>query len=84
MPATQAKLIIREARATDARAVAALSRKVYGKTEGFSAAQIRGQINNFPEGQFVAEYEGEIVGHCATLIVESDLAFANRFVRIDY
>ncbi|MFO1261270.1 MAG: GNAT family N-acetyltransferase [Sphingomonadaceae bacterium] len=78
MPATQAKLIIREARATDARAVAALSRKVYGKTEGFSAAQIRGQINNFPEGQFVAEYEGEIVGHCATLIVESDLAFANH------
>lgn len=75
---TQAKLVIREARAADARAVAALSRKVYGRADGFSTAQVRGQINNFPEGQFVAEYEGEIVGHCATLIVDEDLAFAQH------
>ena len=78
MPNTQAKLIIREAKPADARSIAALSRKVYGKTEGFSTAQIRGQINNFPEGQFVAEYEGEIVGHCATQIVDEDLAFAQH------
>lgn len=78
MPNTQAKLIIREAKPADARAIAALSKKVYGKTEGFSSAQIRGQINNFPEGQFVAEYEGDIVGHCATLIVSEELAFAQH------
>lgn len=76
MPNTQAKLVIREARLSDARAVAALSRKVYGRTKGFSSAQIRGQINNFPEGQFVAEYEGAIVGHCATQMVDAALAFA--------
>lgn len=76
MPATQAKLVIREARAADARAIAALSRKVYGKADGFSSAQIRGQINNFPEGQFVAEYEGTVVGYCATQIVDEDIAFA--------
>jgi predicted amidohydrolase len=75
-PESKAKLIIREARAGDARIISALSRKVYGRADGFSTAQIRGQINNFPEGQIVAEYEGEIVGHCATLIVDSDLAFA--------
>lgn len=78
MPDTHAKLVIREAKASDARAIAALSAKVYGKADAFSGAQIRGQINNFPEGQFVAEYEGKIVGHCATLIVSADLAFAQH------
>lgn len=76
MPGTKAKLIIREARASDARAIVALSRKIYGKADAYSGAQIRGQINNFPEGQFVAEYEGTIVGHCATLIVDAEIAFA--------
>lgn len=76
MTGTKAKLVIREAKAADARAISALSKKVYGKDDGFSTAQVRGQINNFPEGQFVAEYEGTIIGHCATLIVSEDLAFA--------
>ena len=39
MPDTHAKLIIREAKASDARAIAALSAKVYGKADAFSGAQ---------------------------------------------
>src|SRR5690606_187169 len=31
------------------------------------------QINNFPEGQFVAEYDGQIVGHCATFIISGEV-----------
>ena len=73
---TQAKLIVRPATSRDSKAIARLSAKVYGKDQAMSAANIRGQINNFPEGQFVAEYEGAIVGHCATLIVSQDVAFA--------
>jgi len=73
---TQAKLVVRPATLRDSRAIARLSTKVYGKTEGMSAAHVRGQINNFPEGQFVAEYEGAIVGHCATMIVSHEVAFA--------
>jgi predicted amidohydrolase/predicted N-acetyltransferase YhbS len=75
MADSKAKLIVRSATVADARAIAALSTKVYGKGEAFTAAQIRGLVNNFPEGQFVAEYEGKIVGHCATLIVSSKQAF---------
>src|SRR3546814_14176809 len=63
MAHTPAKLIIRLAEISDAKAIATLSAKVYGKAHAFSEPQVRGQINNFPEGQFVAEYEGVMVGH---------------------
>ncbi|MBA3055102.1 MAG: GNAT family N-acetyltransferase, partial [Sphingomonadales bacterium] len=76
MSHSSAKLVIRPATSSDAKAIAALSAKVYGKSASYSQAQIRGQVNNFPEGQFVAEYEGKIVGHCATLIVPGEIALA--------
>ncbi|MGE3690395.1 MAG: nitrilase-related carbon-nitrogen hydrolase [Novosphingobium sp.] len=75
MPQIKPKLIVRTATSDDAKAIAALSAKVYGKAAAFTQAQIFGQINNFPDGQFVAEYEGKIVGHCATLAVTEEQAF---------
>lgn len=74
--ATPAKLVIRQARVGDASAMAALSRRVFGEVNAASRAEIRGQINNFPEGQFVAEYEGQIVGVCATMVVPEAEAMA--------
>jgi predicted amidohydrolase/predicted N-acetyltransferase YhbS len=74
--ASKAKLIIRQARAGDAPAIARLSVKVYSVGDAFTRAEIRGQINNFPEGQFVAEYEGTVVGHCATMVLTAEQAFA--------
>ena len=78
MSQSKAKLIIRPARRKDARALAELSAKVYGAADAFTQAEVRGQINNFGEGQFVAEYEGLIVGHCATLIVTEAQAFGQH------
>jgi predicted amidohydrolase/ribosomal protein S18 acetylase RimI-like enzyme len=69
MAQTTAKLVIRQARPADVAAIARLSVKIYGRADGFTRGEVRGQINNFPEGQFVAEYEGKIVGHCATMLV---------------
>jgi predicted amidohydrolase/ribosomal protein S18 acetylase RimI-like enzyme len=78
MPDTdsKAKLIIRPATTADARKIAGLSTRIYGKADAMTPAEVRGQINNFPEGQFVAEYERKIVGHCATMIVPAEEAFA--------
>lgn len=73
-----AKLTIRQAEIGDVKNIAALSARVYGKGHGYTEAHIRGQISNFPEGQFVAEYGSEIVGHCATLIVPSDAVFQSH------
>src|SRR3546814_14991035 len=78
MESPRPKLVIRNSETRDAAAVARLTAKVYGRAEAYSAAQIRGQINNFPEGQFLAEYEGQIVGFCATLIVPEAAAMADH------
>ena len=74
MTAEKPKLLIRVAALKDAREISALSRKVYGKGEGYTPEEILGQINNFYEGQLVAEYEGKIVGHCATFQISEKTA----------
>lgn len=68
------KLIIRSATYHDIPKIRDLSHQVYDKKEGYSQAEIRGQIKRFPEGQFVAEYEGKIVGYCASMITTGNLA----------
>ena len=73
--AAKPKLIIRNAEITDAPALAALSRRVYGDAEGSVEDALRGQINQFPEAQFLAEFEGEVVGFCSTFIISEELAF---------
>ncbi len=82
MAATQKEqrpsLIVRNARASDAPRVARLSEKVYGASHAYSPEMIQGQVTNFPEGQFVAEYEGEIVGYCATFIAHEELALGSH------
>ncbi|WP_425409979.1 nitrilase-related carbon-nitrogen hydrolase [Hyphococcus sp.] len=62
-------LVIRNAVLSDVPEIAALSARVYGEQEASSEDEIRGQINNFAEGQYVAEYEGRTVGYCATFII---------------
>jgi len=74
---TRPKLVVRNAVAADIPGIQALSRKVYaslGEAGAYLSAQLHGHINQFPEGQFVAEYDGEIVGYCATFRISADVA----------
>ncbi len=61
------KLSIREAKIRDIQKIQQLIKKVYQKLPTYPLNLIRGQINSFPEGHFVAEYDGEIVGYCASI-----------------
>ncbi len=74
--ASKPRLIIRNATLADVGAIRELSRRVYGDDLAYTLGHIRGQINNFPEGQFVADYGGQVVGYCATFITEEALALA--------
>ena len=67
--ASKPKLFVRRARLSDVPAIYELGKKVYAPLPSLNERMIRGQINNFPEGQFVAEYDGKVVGHCATFII---------------
>jgi predicted amidohydrolase/GNAT superfamily N-acetyltransferase len=71
------KLLVRNARIRDIPAIRALSEKVYVPTglQGYASATLRGQINNFPDGQFVAIYDDRVVGYCATFVIGADAAF---------
>lgn len=74
MREASAKLAIRKAQLNEAQEISILSARVYPPEDAYTASQILGQINNFPEGVFVAEYEGKIVGYCATSIIDEALA----------
>ena len=64
-------LHIRNAESGDAAKIAKLSTKVYGRDD-YSEKEIRAQIRTFPEGQFVAESDDQIIGYCGTLCIEED------------
>jgi predicted amidohydrolase/ribosomal protein S18 acetylase RimI-like enzyme len=77
-PRSRSRLVVRRAKRADIEALAELSRRVYAPVPGYSRRMLRAQLNNFPDGQFVAEYDGKIVGHCATFITTEKIALAQH------
>lgn len=71
------ELVIRNATVADIREVQELSKKVYRKNL-YSRAELRGQMQHFPEGQFVAVYQDKIVGYCSSLIIAEERAMRNH------
>lgn len=68
-------LTVRNARLADVPAVRGLMARVYGDMPAYTAGMLRGQITHFPEGQFVVEYEGEVVGYAASFRIDETTAF---------
>ena len=74
--AAQKRREVRPAVPTDVRAIIRLIARVYPGLPNYSPATVRGQINNFPDGCFVALYDNKVVGYCATMRVSKGMAFA--------
>ncbi|MGB3738011.1 MAG: GNAT family N-acetyltransferase [Pontixanthobacter sp.] len=74
----QKRLEIRNGRMKDVRGIAALIRRVYTELPPYTQGEIRGQINNFPEGCFVALLDDEIVGYCASMQLPQPVVFADH------
>ena len=71
-----AKLELRVAVPDDVPGILALISRAYPGIANYSAGQISGQINNYPEGQFVAILEGAVVGYCASSRIDEAIALA--------
>ena len=71
-----AKLEVRTATPGDITGILSLIGRVYTGAENYSRGMIRGQINNFPDGQFVALYEGKVVGYCASSRIDEEVALS--------
>lgn len=60
---------IRQATAQDIPSVIALQRRIYPTIPPWTAAKLGEQLEIFPQGQVVAEIDGELAGYAASLIV---------------
>lgn len=63
------KVIIRNTTRSDFDAIRNLQQKIYPHLKPWSNEQLENHIKVFPEGQFVAEFDGAIVGTASSLII---------------
>ncbi len=66
MATKEPRLQVRLATLQDIPIIRSLCEKVYGEGNTYSVAQLKGQMQNFAEGQLVAVLDDEVIGYCAT------------------
>ncbi len=71
-------LHVRNARHADVPAIVDLTSRVYAGTGmyGYSEGSLKGQLNYFPEGQFVVTVDDQVVGYCATFRISEKVGLA--------
>ncbi|KAA5604822.1 GNAT family N-acetyltransferase [Roseospira marina] len=69
-------MVVRTATVDDIDAIRDLCARVYTDVPPYSPTTLKAQQQHFAEGQFVAVYEGTVVGYCATFRIAEALAFA--------
>jgi predicted amidohydrolase/GNAT superfamily N-acetyltransferase len=76
LQADKSPLEIRNARLEDVEAIRDLTERVYAGSgmHGYPHEMITGQINHFPEGQFVVTHSGKVIGYCATFVIAGKVA----------
>jgi len=75
---SKARLEVRQAKLKDVRAIGDLVRRAYAELPAYTQGEIRGQINNYPEGCFIAKLDGKLVGYCATMRLDEDVALSDH------
>jgi GNAT superfamily N-acetyltransferase len=63
---------VRPARLEDCAVIRALQRQAHPATPAWTLKQLESQRHAFPEGQLVAECDGEVVGVASSLVVQWD------------
>ena len=68
------RLEVRLATPKDIPEISRLIKRAYPQLPPYKSGELKGQINNYPDGQFVAVLDGDIVGYCASSRVSGDIA----------
>ena len=71
-----ARLEVRQATHADVSGIAALIRRVYDELPPYTFSELRAQMNNYPEGEFVAILDDKVVGYCASMRLSGEIALA--------
>ncbi|WP_312099466.1 bifunctional GNAT family N-acetyltransferase/carbon-nitrogen hydrolase family protein [Niallia sp.] len=66
------KLIIRNTEYQDIDKIMKLQAECFPGMDPWKKDQLKSHLDIFQEGQFVAEYDGEIIGSCSSLIINFD------------
>ncbi|MGI8317100.1 GNAT family N-acetyltransferase [Halobacillus mangrovi] len=66
------KIIVRNMQEKDIEQIFELQEACFPNMEPWKRSHLESHLNIFPEGQFVVEYEGKIIGSCSSLIVNFD------------
>ncbi|MGB7417677.1 MAG: GNAT family N-acetyltransferase [Erythrobacter sp.] len=72
------RLEVRPAKLRDVRAIGDLVRRAYDDLPAYTQGEIRGQINNYPDGCFVAKLDGTLVGYCASMRLDERVALSDH------
>lgn len=67
---------------TDIPALRELSRKAYPAFQPYTTDQLRGHMNRFPQGALIAEYNGRVVGYCASIRVGDEALKSHTWAEI--
>jgi predicted amidohydrolase/ribosomal protein S18 acetylase RimI-like enzyme len=65
-------MVIREMTHDDIEAILRMQDECFPGMDPWERAHLESHLNIFPEGQFVAELDGEIIGSCSSLIINFD------------
>ncbi|MBV7266790.1 bifunctional GNAT family N-acetyltransferase/carbon-nitrogen hydrolase family protein [Erythrobacter ani] len=77
-PRPKARLEIRQAKLKDVRAIGDLVRRAYADLPAYTQGEIRGQINNYADGCFIAKLDGKLVGYCASMRLDENVALGDH------
>ncbi len=70
----KATLVVRNATAADIPRIISLVTKAYAGMPSYTPGMVQGQITHYPQGQFVVDYDGEIVGYAACFRIAENIA----------
>lgn len=77
-PKSTEKLIIRHATRSDVIDIITMMRRAYPHMTPYTNGHLLGQVTVFQQGQFVADYDGKIVGYAATFRIDEATALSKH------